>query len=183
MFTVESFVAECLAAAEAGRGAVRDVVQRTMADTDAIIRTLGMPKLSAAKPLHQSDRLTILHITWPASYTQVPHNHLVWAEIGVYSGREDHILWRHAAPNGKREIEVVGAASLAAGSCWSLEADAIHSVNNPLDRATGSLHVYGGPLAEGPPRRMWDGETLKEMPLDPTRDIRSEESYNARFLA
>ena len=182
MFTVEAFVAECLAAAEEGRGAIRAVLKRTIADPEAIIRTLGEPRLSAAKPLYRSDKLTILHITWPASYTQVPHNHLVWAEIGVYSGREDNIFWRRVAPEGTREIEVIGAASLTAGSCCSLEADAIHSVNNPLDRTTGSLHVYGGALAEGPPRSMWDGETLREMPLDPARDIRNEEIYNARLL-
>ena len=50
-----------------------------------------------------------MNIVWPPSYTQMPHNHLLWAEIGVYTGREDNIFWRRSAPDAKWPIEVVGA--------------------------------------------------------------------------
>ena len=129
--------------------------------------------------LHQSPRLTILHLVWPPSYTQTPHNHLLWAEIGVYGGREDHIFWRRCAPNAKWPIEAIGGASLSAGDCRSLEHDVVHSVTNPLDKVTAGLHVYGGDLFAAS-RSMWDGETLVEAPLDYLRDDRADEAYNAR---
>jgi predicted metal-dependent enzyme (double-stranded beta helix superfamily) len=126
--------------------------------------------------------LTILQIVWPPSFTQPPHNHLHWAEIGVYSGREDNIFWRRCAPDSKWSIEAVGATSLCARSCISLERDVIHSVTNPLDNVTAGLHVYGGDLALGAPRTMWDCETLMEEPLNYERDDRAAESYNARLI-
>lgn len=105
-----------------------------------------------------------MNIVWPPSYTQTPHNHLLWAEIGVYTGREDNIFWRRSAPDSKWPIEVVGAASLCAGSHRSFDFDLIHSVTNPLDKVTAGIHVYGGDLSL-PPRSAWDGETLVEAPL------------------
>ena len=130
--------------------------------------------------LHRSPGLTILHIVWPPSFTSTPHNHLLWAEIGVYSGREDNIFWRRT-PDAKWPIGTIGGASLCAGSCLSLEHDVIHSVTNPLDRVTAGLHVYGGPLSAGAPRSVWDGETLMEKAHDYLRDDRAVEAYNARL--
>jgi predicted metal-dependent enzyme (double-stranded beta helix superfamily) len=63
-------------------------------------------------------------------------------------------------------------------SCLSLERDVIHSLTNPLDNVTASLHVYGGDLSPGAPRSMWNSETLVEAPLDYQRDDRAEEAYN-----
>ena len=128
------------------------------------------------------EMLTILHIVWPPSFTQTPHNHLLWAEIGVYRGREDNILWRLSALDSKWPIEAIGVASLSAGQCLSLEHDVIHSVTNPLDGVTAGLHVYGGELSPGAPRSAWDGETLLERPLDYARDDRAVEAYNARLI-
>ena len=120
---------------------------------------------AGAQELHRSPMLTILHIVWPPSFTQTPHNHLLWAELGVYSGREDNIFWRRCASGSKWTIEATGGASMCAGTCLSLERDVIHSVTNPLDIVTASLHVYGGDLVSAA-RSMWDGETLVEAPLD-----------------
>jgi hypothetical protein len=64
--------------------------------------------------------------------------------------------------------------------CWILPFachDVIHSVNNPLDRITAALHVYGGDLLAAP-RSMWDSETLMEGPIDLARDIRAIDAYN-----
>lgn len=122
-----------------------------------------------------------MNIVWPPSYTQAPHNHLLWAEIGVYTGREDNIFWRRSAPGSKWPIEAVGAASLCAGSHYSFAFDLIHSVTNPLDRVTAGIHVYGGDLSL-PRRSAWDGETLTEAPLSHARDIHAIEAYNASLM-
>ena len=183
MFDVARFVAECEAAVatEKGRDAVREVLVAAISDPAGIVSTLGEPKRAGDRVLHRSPRLTILHIVWPPSFTQTPHNHMLWAEIGVYRGREDNIFWRRSAPDAKWPIEAIGAAALCAGHCLSLERDVIHSVTNPLDKVTAALHVYGGDLSPAAPRSAWDGETLVEAPLSYLRDDRAVEAYNARF--
>lgn len=183
MFDIARFVAECEAAiaADRGREVVRDILTAAVSDPAGIVAVLGEPRRAVVQALHRSPRLTILHIVWPPSFTQTPHNHLLWAEVGVYSGREDNIFWRRCASDARWSIEATGAASLCAGRCLSLERDAIHSVTNPLDKVTAGLHVYGGDLALAAPRSMWDGETFVEAPLDYQRDDRAAETYNARL--
>ena len=41
--------------------------------------------------------------------TIMPHNHEMWAVIGIYTGREDNMFWRRVegAPDG--HIEAAGA--------------------------------------------------------------------------
>jgi predicted metal-dependent enzyme (double-stranded beta helix superfamily) len=183
MFEIASFIAECEAAiaTDRGRQAVREILTAAISDSAGIVAAFGKPKRAVAQELHCSPKLTILHIVWPPSFTQTPHNHLLWAEVGVYSGREDHIFWRRCASDSKWSIEATGGASWCAGSYLSLERDAIHSVTNPLDKVTASLHVYGGDLASAP-RSMWDGETLVEAPLDYQRDDRAADAYNAQLM-
>jgi predicted metal-dependent enzyme (double-stranded beta helix superfamily) len=179
VFDVERFIAECEhAATEGGQAAVREVLAAAIADPAQIIAALGEPRRAGPQFLHRSPRLTIMNIVWPPSYTQTPHNHLLWAEIGVYTGREDNIFWRRSGSGSKWPIEVAGAASLCAGSRCSFDFDVIHSVTNPLDKVTAGIHVYGGDLSL-PPRSAWDGDTLTEAPLSHARDIRAIEAYNA----
>src|SRR5262245_2008910 len=129
MFEIARFIAECEAAvaSDGGRASVREILVAAISDSAGIISTFGEPRRAGDRVLHRSPRLTILHIVWPPSFTQTPHNHMLWAEIGVYSGREDNIFWRRCAPDSKWPIEATGAHSLCAGSCLSLEPDVIHS--------------------------------------------------------
>src|SRR5262245_37771403 len=95
MFDLERFIAECEAAVVTGCQPVsREMVRQAIPDPAGIINALGEPKRAGAHILHTSPRLTVLHILWPPNHTQAPHNHLLWAEVGVYSGREDNIFWR-----------------------------------------------------------------------------------------
>ncbi len=182
MFEIARFIAECEAAitTDRGREAVREILAAAISDSAGIVARFGKPKRAGAQELHRSPTLTVLHIVWPPSFTQTPHNHLLWAEIGVYSGREDNIFWRRCASDSKWSIEATGGASLCAGRCLSLERDVIHSVTNPLDKLTAGLHVYGGDLASAP-RSMWDGETLVEASLDFQRDDHAVDAYNAKL--
>jgi predicted metal-dependent enzyme (double-stranded beta helix superfamily) len=105
MFDLARFIAECEAAivTDGHRNAVREVLTAAISDPAGIISALGEPRRAGDKVLHRSPRLTILHIVWPPSFTQTPHNHLLWAEIGVYSGREDNIFGAAERPilNGR----------------------------------------------------------------------------------
>lgn len=182
MFELEQFIAECESACAAGgRQAVRELLVRAIEDRPGVLAALGEPRVAEVKVLHRSPRLTILNALWPPHHTQAPHNHLLWVEIGVYSGREDNMIWRRSPPGSKWQIEAAGAASVSAGSCHSLSDDVIHSVNNPLDRITAALHVYGGDLL-AVPRSTWNDETLREGPVDLARDIRAIDAYNASLV-
>jgi predicted metal-dependent enzyme (double-stranded beta helix superfamily) len=179
MFDLERFVADCEAAVAGGaQQAIGEIVRRAISDPSGIVKALGEPRRAGAHILHRSPRVTVLHILWPPHHTQAPHNHLIWAEVGVYAGREDNILWRRCQADAKWQIEAAGAASVSAGGQVSLAQDAIHSVNNPLDRVTAALHVYGGDFG-AMQRNMWDAETLTEGPIDLARDLRAIEAYNA----
>jgi predicted metal-dependent enzyme (double-stranded beta helix superfamily) len=91
----------------------------------------------------------------------MPHNHLMWANIGIYTGREDNILWQRTVDS----IEAFGAKALFAGRAVALPVDTIHSVTNPLLRFTGGIHIYGGDFF-ATTRSQWDPETLNQEPSD-----------------
>ncbi len=43
---------------------------------------------------HNTDEMTALHIVWPPEVDLFPHDHNMWAVIGVYGGREDNQFYR-----------------------------------------------------------------------------------------
>jgi predicted metal-dependent enzyme (double-stranded beta helix superfamily) len=101
--------------------------------------------------LHQSPELTILRAIMPEHLKSPPHNHLVWAVIGIYRGSENNVFYRR---NGDR-IEEVGHHNLVAPEVTALDADVIHGISNPLAQRSYALHVYGGALAN-PARSVWN---------------------------
>jgi len=108
----------------------------------------------------------------------LPHNHNMWALIGIFSGREDNIFWRRIQGANGRQIEAAGAKSLCVGDVEVLGRDIIHSVLNPIDRLTGTIHIYGGDFV-GVERSEWDGETLQEGRHDVARIRQRFEASNA----
>ena len=97
--------------------------------------------------------------------TIMPHNHNMWAVIGIYTGREDNILWRRVPDDPGGRIEAAGAKALLERDALLLGRDIIHSVTNPIGRLSGAIHVYGGDFF-GVPRSEWDPERLLEQPGD-----------------
>ncbi len=108
--------------------------------------------------------------------TLMPHNHNMWAVIGIYSGREDNIFWRRTGDT----LEAAGAKELAVGDAAPLGKDVIHSVTNPIEKMTSALHVYGGDFF-APGRSEWNPETLQEGPFDIEKSRRTFAAASARF--
>ena len=179
-FNLEQFTAECLAAlvADKSHRHVRDVVARAVADPASMLKALGEPKRAGLHKLYQSADLTVLNVVWAPMMTIMPHNHSIWAVIGIYTGREDNIFWRRL-PDGSGKVEAAGAKALCAGDVTPLGHDIIHSVTNPIPRLTGAIHVYGGDFFDPAHRSEWDPETLLEGPFDPERAVRRFEEANA----
>jgi len=179
MFDLEQFTADCRAAlkADPSHKLVREVVARAVSDSAAVLKGLGEPKRAEIQKLYHAPDLTILNVIWAPMMTVMPHNHQMWAVIGIYSGREDNVFWRRLPDNHSR-VEAVGARALSVGDAEPLGHNIIHSVTNPIPRLTGAIHVYGGDFF-GAHRSEWDPETLVEGPFDPDRAMRRFEEANA----
>ena len=144
-----------------GQAAVEEVLGRAVSDPNAIVAELGEPEEADLHKLYSDNDVTILHVIWPPLISLLPHNHNLWASIGIYTGRENNIVWKRTG----EVIEATGAAALSAKDVYRLSEDAIHSVTNPIERFTGAIHVYGGDYF-APGRSEWDAETLHERPFD-----------------
>jgi len=175
---LERFIEECRAAhaADPSHKAVREVVARAVSDPAAVLKMLGEPRRGEVQKLYHSPTLTILNVVWAPYMTIYPHNHRMWAVIGVYTGREDNIFWRRLE---KTRIEAAGAQALCARDAAPLGPEIIHSVTNPIPRLTGAIHVYGGDFF-GAERSEWDPETLLEGRYDAQKTMRHFELANAR---
>lgn len=115
-----------------------------MSDPAAILERLGEPDSANIKELYRSPDMSILNVVWAPRMMIMPHNHRMWAVIGVYGGREDNIFWRRIAEAGDGQLEAAGARSLATKDAQPLGEDIIHSVANPTAKFTAAIHVYGG---------------------------------------
>lgn len=167
MFDIDAFVADCLTAVESDttHKSAEEVMRRAMADPSSILAALGEPSEPGITPLYQSSKLTIINLAWKPSTTIPPHNHEMWAVIGVYGGREDNIFWRRIKDHPEGLIEAAGAKALSTGAVCPMGADIIHSVTNPIPRLTAALHIYGGDFFEAE-RSEWEPEDLTEHRLD-----------------
>ena len=141
---IDQLVADCASAVSdsAPTRAVTEVLARAVADRAGLLQALGEPTQGGIQRLHVSDDLTVLNVIWSPRMTLMPHNHNMWATIGVYGGREDNIFWRRLPGDGKGRIEAAGAKSLGPGDVRPLGEDIIHSVANPTAKLTAALHVY-----------------------------------------
>ncbi len=167
MFDKEQFISDCRGALHGDRASrnVREIMGQAVADSASVVHALGESTQGGLDVLHRSAELTVLNVRWPAGMIVMPHNHALWAVIGVYDGREDNIMWRQLPEDANGRIEAAGARTLASGDTIVFGADVIHSVVNPLGRITGAIHVYGGDFF-GVNRNEWDPESLHEKPYD-----------------
>jgi predicted metal-dependent enzyme (double-stranded beta helix superfamily) len=133
--------------------AVRDVLKPIVADGASVVAALGEPAHGGINVIHRSDELTVLNVIWPPLVSLYPHDHKVWACIGVYGGREDNAY--HRRRPGGRGLDAAGGTTLETGDVLMLGDDVIHSVANPDRRYTGAIHVYGGDFFTRP-RSEWD---------------------------
>jgi predicted metal-dependent enzyme (double-stranded beta helix superfamily) len=176
MFDLQRFVADCRAAhaEDPSHKAVREVLARAVAEPRSVLKGLGEPQRAEVQKLYHSPGLTILNVIWAPRMTIFPHNHRMWAVIGIYTGREDNIFWRRL-PGGK--VEAAGAQSLSEREAVPLGPEIIHSVTNPIARLSGAIHVYGGDFFAAE-RSEWDPESLTEQRYDSAKTMRYFEEAN-----
>ncbi len=192
MFQKDRFLEDCKSAVGEGQKAVRDLVMEAVADPTGIVSELGEPTQAGVYSLYQADDLTVINFVWAPCMTLMPHNHNMFAVVGIYSGREDNMFCRRiddgAGSRTGPRIEAAGAESMGPGQVATLGRDIIHSVANPITKLTSAIHVYGGDFFNPPEARsQWDHETLAEQPWDMnhTRAVfrEAEMRYNAGLAA
>lgn len=174
MFDTEAFVATCRSAVSEGepRLAVKDVLAAAMADAASVARVLP-PNRAEIVRLHASAELTILKVVWAPGMSFGPHDHRMWAAIGIYSGGEDNSFYRRM----DNTLTASGGKSLRTGDVALLGDDTIHAVTNPTTDFAGALHIYGGDLFSTP-RSEWRGQPYRETPYDVDHVLRSFEEAN-----
>jgi len=156
----DELIASCISASEEAepRLAIKEVIERAVHE---LPEEVEKPTSGWLDIWHLSATLTVLNAVWPPGMTLYPHNHRMWAVIGIYGGQEDNTFYRRhegrlvtSVSRGLRQRDVV-----------LLGDDTIHAVHNPLRRYTGAIHVYGGDFVNTE-RSQWDPETLLEEPYD-----------------
>jgi len=180
MFDKDYFIQDCINAIPGGQRAISEVVEEAVSKSARALSGLGEPSHSGITPIYRSHDLTIINFVWAPYMSLMPHNHQMFAVIGIYSGREDNVFWRRT----ETTIEATGAKSLGTGDVANLGRDIIHSVLNPIGKMTCALHAYGGDFFEpDEPRSEWDHETLIERPWDIGKVKSLFQEAEARFNA
>ncbi|MGH8235265.1 MAG: hypothetical protein ACREPU_13875 [Rhodanobacteraceae bacterium] len=121
MFNKDQLIADCQAALheEQPVSAVREIVAHAISDPAALTKEFGAPNNGDVQAILRSTELTIINALWPVGQIVMPHEHALWAVVGVYSGREDNILWRRIKDDPDGRIKPIGALSLGEGA-WQL---------------------------------------------------------------
>ena len=178
MFQKERFIEECRAALKErhAQAAIRELVEKAVSEPAQVVRALGEPKLSGVDTIYRAADLTILNLCWGPRMVFKPHDHRMWAVIGIYGGREQNIFFRRS----EQGLTQHGIKEMNTGDTIPLGAAIIHAVTNPLDQITGALHVYGGDFF-ATPRSEWDPRTFEEQPYDVEHTMRAFAEANERL--
>ncbi|SRR6266508_808130 len=159
--------------------AVRDVLEELVRQPAALEAALEPVTEGGIRVIHRAPDLTVLHLAWTPGISLNPHEHAMWAVVGMYGGQEDNAFYRRA-PAG---LEASGGRELLAGDVLVMGHDAIHAVANPRRDFAVALHVYGGDFFSDVKRSEWDPDTLEERPRDVAGTMRLFDEANAAWRA
>jgi len=139
------------------------VLDELVADQSALDHALGPVELDGISTLHNDADLTILRVAWTPGMALNPHEHRMWAVIGMYRGQEDNAFYRRA-PAG---LDPAGGRDIRIGDVLVLGDDVIHSVANTGRDFAVALHVYGGDFVHQP-RSQWLPPALEDWVVNGT---------------
>jgi predicted metal-dependent enzyme (double-stranded beta helix superfamily) len=156
MFDLQAFIDRCRSLVNEPHAPRRvlELMREAVADAPAVKAGVAPldPKVGVLDaPLFRSPELTVLNVTLRPGVLSIPHDHRMWAVIGIYEGEETNTFY---ARNGEG-LRQSNSRAIRAGEAILLGEDVVHAIENPLTTPTLGLHVYGGDLL-GAPRSMWD---------------------------
>jgi predicted metal-dependent enzyme (double-stranded beta helix superfamily) len=166
MFDLQDFIGSCerLVAAPGGEKQVLELMRHTVRDSETIKSVVApadsrQPVSDAL--LFRSSHLLVLNATLPPYFASPPHDHRMWAVIGIYEGQENNTFYRRSGEG----LDVINHRELRAGEALLLGPEVIHAIENPLPSPTLGLHVYGGDVLAAQ-RSMWSPHSGEELPYD-----------------
>lgn len=166
MFDLSAFIDDCrrLVAEPHAPRRILELMREALTHPDEIAR--AVPPLEAGvgvldAPLYRAADLTVLNVALRPGMLSIPHDHRIWAVIGIYAGEEANTFYRREGAG----LTQHNHRTIHAGEAILLGEDVVHAIENPLPTPTLGLHVYGGDLL-GAPRSMWDPEIGAEHPYD-----------------
>lgn len=179
MFDIDGFLADCRAAGDDAepRRAVQEVLTRAI-DRSGDVADALRPAEGGITVLDHGPTLTVLHVVWAPGMRIFPHDHRMWALIGIYAGQEDNTFYRRSGPG--RTLTEAGGRELSTGDVLALGRETIHAVSNPEARLTGAIHIYGGDFLNQP-RSQWGPGPLEERPYDMGSVAAAFEQANERW--
>ncbi len=165
MFDLEGLVSDLASCLQEGdtRRAAKELLERALVAPGAVADALA-PTRGGITLLHQSADLTVINVAWAPGMQIMPHDHRMWAIIGIYAGTEDNSFYRRDA---KRGLVGTTGRRIDTGEVCVLGTDTIHAVANPTARLTGAIHIYGGDFINEP-RSQWGPGELIERPFNMT---------------
>lgn len=158
--------------------AIRDAMQEFVSDPSSLASAVGPITEGGIRSLSRAPDLTVLHIAWTPGMKLQPHEHAMFAVVGMYGGQEDNAFYRRA----EHGLEPTGGRELGVGEVLVLGHDAIHAVENSRAEYAVALHVYGGDFFVGE-RSEWDPVTFAERPRDLDGTMRAFAAANAAWAA
>ena len=157
MVSLESFIGklDAVVRSNEGAGAIVQAVHPLLAELIADASQLPATPLAGTRPaahlLGKGDGWSVVLVVFPAYATTPVHDHLTWGLVGVVSGCE--VETPYSAVDGVlRPLEPIRNEPGAISHVVPPDQE-IHSIFNPLDRPSISIHVYGADLADLP--RHW----------------------------
>jgi predicted metal-dependent enzyme (double-stranded beta helix superfamily) len=176
MFDLDGFLSECTVARQESEPlrAIKAVLDRAVSNGTDVATALP-PERAGITGLHVSPELTVIKVVWAPGMRLWPHDHRMWAAIGIYTGGEDNEFFRR---DGSSLVDS-GGRSLEAGDVCLLGDDVVHAVANPTSQFTGAIHIYGGDFFTQP-RSEWSSVPYEEQPFDVERTLAHFEAENVK---
>ena len=167
MIDLDSFVEDCKAAlaTDDPTVAVEGLVRNAIADPEGLHEAFTQRitgKSLRDRIVFHDDDLTVLQVATVPGLQSPVHNHNMWAVIGVYDGEEYNAFFEET----DGAIKQAGEKHLKAGDVAVLRPDTIHAINNPIERKSNAIHVYGGNLVSREGRSMWNPRSLEREDYD-----------------
>ena len=145
------------------------LVEQLVRDPEAIPDRYRQPAPHGRRPgggsflLHRGPGLSVTSVVWGPGSHVGPHDHHTWGMIGVMGNAIQETRFRRVDDRRRPDhavLEKDRAVLVKPGQVSLLvpDVDEIHQIDNPSDRATVEIHVYGRDLV-GLERCRYDLET------------------------
>lgn len=135
--------------------AVRDVLETTLLDSDAMAKAVAS-MVDDEVMLFEDDTCSIWTCRFDNDIVLPPHEHRMAVHIAVYQGAELELLYQR---DSDRLVHTRNEL-VSAGNVVNLDSDAIHAVTAEGSTQSHAIHVYEGPLMQIK-RSLFDWDTGK----------------------